>query len=397
MKKVTALILTLALAVTVLGPGTLVASTNGSVGTGLERGSGGGSLPIVKAKWEMKGPCLDESDTDYVACPGIGEGLDDDSAAGAQFNAPGEWNADMNYTVCAIATDPNGVSDIAGVYADIYYPIDKAFHDKTPSTDTHRDQDNGTQDEGELGCGAFIEQNTLQQLTKDEGYHLFCEIIHDNNNNLPVFYPGYDYDEICSADGELLKETAYVYCSDKKLIWEDPAGNYKVEVIAQDKAGNSSERRENFFEYVPFTGFEKDFTSVTYGQVMLGTHKRISGDLTFGNNADTPTIRNTGNTRLWMKVAQDDMGLGQSSGVWNVRYDARVGNNEADWSNYNPFGYKGESPGTYRKLEDILDLSEVEEMDFSILVQKWPDAETSYNGTMWLRATAAPSRICNPT
>ena len=136
---------------------------------------------------------------------------------------------------------------------------------------------------------------------------------------------------------------------------------------------------------------------MSYGQVMLNTDKKVSGDLTWGNNV--PSIRNLGNTRLWMKIAQDDMGLGQSSGVFNVKYDARVGNNLNDWSSkYSPFKLKGTagSPtsGQYVQLEDILDLSETEEMDFSILVAKWPNTNASYTGTMWLSAVSAPFRIC---
>ena len=393
MKKIIAICLLLTL---VVGPNLALA---GSVSTGLSRGTGGGSSPIIKAKWEMKGPCLDANETDYLACPSIGEGKDDSTAPGAQFNAPGVWDAKMEYTVCAIATDPNGVSDIDGVYADIFYPIGIAMHDKNPSTDTHPDNAGGNADEGVGACEAFIEENTLVQLTKSEGYNLFCQQIRGNNTNLPVFAPGYDYNEICAQDGELMKEEAYVYCSDKELIWEDPAGFYKVDAFAQDNSGNNSAILTNNFEYLPFTGFEKDFTGVAYGQVLLNTHKIISGNLVFGDNATSPTIRNTGNTRLWMWAAQDDMGLGKSSGLWNVEYDARVGNNEADWTIYSPFDYQGTGaptwPGEYTRLEDILDLSETEEMDFSILVKKWPNTNTTYNGTLWLGATMAPFRDCD--
>ncbi len=368
-----------------------------TVGAGLNRGAGGGADPIVKVKWEMKGPCFDPTSGLYNKCTGVtgGEAQDDDKLTPyAQFMAPGFWDGKMHYTVCAIATDPNGAADIKGVYADIYYPADKAIHDMTPSTDVHRDLNGGTKDVGVGGCSAFIEQNTLKKLSKTDGYLLFCEQVRENNVNLPKFYSPYTYDEICAPDGELMKQEAYVYCSDKELIWEDPAGSYKVDVVAQDNAGNNSTKRTNNFEYLPSTGFEKDFTGVTYGQVMLGIYKRISGDLTWANGV--PTIRNTGNTRLWMKIAQDDMGLGQSSGLWNVHYDARVGSYEADETNYDPFGFKPATPasGAYTQLEDILDLSEKEEMDFSIIVDKWPDAQTSYSGTIWLKASPAPFRIC---
>ena len=352
----------------------------GQTCTSLTRGMAGGTPPIVKAKWEM-----------------LSEGNDDSTATGAQFLAPNVWNGTMNYNVCAIATDPNGAADIVGVYADIYYPASKAIHNLNPSTDIHPDTAGGTQDFGQGGCNAFIEENTLIKMSKDQGYNLFCNKIRTNNNNLPKFSSGYDYNEICNPDGELMKETAYVYCDTKILKWEDPAGNYTVKVFAQDKAGNNSVVLENQFEYLPLTSFEKDFTNVSYGQVMLNTDKKIAGDLTWGNSI--PSIRNLGNTRLWMKIAQDDMGLGQSSGVYNVQFDARIGNNEKDWSaKYYPFKLKGiagsPSASQYTQLEDILDLSKTEEIDFSILVAKWPNISATYTGTMWLEAVSAPFRIC---
>jgi len=46
------------------------------------------------------------------------------------------------------------------------------------------------------------------------------------------------------------------------------------------------------------------------------------------------------------------------------------------------------------KLQDILDLSEVEELDFSILVTKWP-GNGPFFGNMDLRATQANFRECN--
>jgi hypothetical protein len=321
-------------------------------------------------------------------------GKDDSTDAGAQFLAPGVWDGHLNYKVCAIATDPNGVADLDGVYADIYYPADKAYKEDPAHLDSHPSV---LPQVGMGACGAFIEENTLLPLTKADGYDLFCNKIRNNNNNLPTFNTGYNYDEICAADGELMKETAYVYCDAKTLKWEDPAGLYKVVVTAQDKAGNNSASGSltNHFEYLPLTAFAKDFTNVSYGQVMLNSHQIVSGDLTFGSG--DASIRNTGNTRLNMKIAQDDMALGQSSGQWNIKFDGRVGNHANDWSNYWPFAYKGTgSPtsGQYTKLEDILELSETEEMDFSILITKWPDANTSYSGTMWLDAVFAPFRVC---
>lgn len=401
MRKLIASFIILGLSTMTLGP--VVGIADNTVTTQLTKGTGGGSTPIVKAKWEMKGPCFtDPNDPTKYTCDATNEGQDDDPAAGAQFEAPGKWNGKMKYTVCAIVTDPDGVSDIYGVYADIYYPNDRSFHENPAYPDPHADpyawtSDSGSGDIGLNECGAFIEQNTLYPLSKADGYRLFCETIRNENDNLPTFFGSYDYNEICGPDGELMKETAKVYCADKELIWEDPAGDYKVEIIAQDNSGNSSDPGVNVFTYLETTGFQKDFNTIDYGTVMLNVDKKVAGDLDWDSGG--ATIRNIGNTRLSMWIAQDDMGLGQSSGEWNVRFDARVGNHELDWLHYDPFGFKGETPvwdEDYKQLEDVLDLSEVEEMDFSILVTKWPNTDETYTGTMWLGAKKAPFRNCPP-
>ncbi|MFZ3099678.1 MAG: hypothetical protein WA103_00375 [Minisyncoccales bacterium] len=381
MKTLKKFVALMTLAALVAGPAQALAQTN-PISTGLSRGVSGGSAPIVKVKWEMNAPYQSFLGTD-----------DNMSVAGAQFNAAGTWGSKKEYSVCAVVTDPNGASDIYGVYADIYYPSDKVTHKYSDRLNyvPSESVDNPTG-----GCSEFIEENTLTKLSKTDGYNLICNVIRTNNTNLPTWTSGYDYDEICAADGELMKEEAYVYCDDKYLLWEEPAGNYKVEVFALDNGGNGSARLTNYFEYLPFTGFEKDFTAVSYGEVLLNTHKKISGDLTW-NNA-VPTVRNTGNTRAQLYIAQDDMGLGQSSGAWNVQFDGRIGNAEGDWVVFDPFKYKtvagNPAEANWTPLLEILDLSEMEEVDFSILVKKWPDASTSYTGSMWLSAEQGADLVC---
>lgn len=355
-----------------------VTLANGNINTSLNRDPGNGSAPVVKAKWEMNAP--------YASLLGT----DDDPVAGAQFDAPGVWEDTMDYSICAIVTDSDSLynADIAGVYVDIYYPSDIAFHPEDPA---HPDQVNGgteqVPDYGLSGCGDPVEdENALTKLSKTDGYNLFCNTIRNNNNNLPTFNSGYDYDEICAADGELMKETAYVYCVNKDLIWEDPAGDYRISVMAQDQAGLSG-TLENHFTYLPLTSFEVDFTSVNYGNVKLNTKQGVSGNLVFSPGDGRPTVRNTGNTRLYMGVIQNDMGLGTTDGVYNVKYDGRVGNNEADWKWWWP-----NASTTW--LEDILDLSQTDEMDFSILVTKFPTSQTGWIGTMDLSAKPAEFRQC---
>jgi hypothetical protein len=402
MKKIIALSLIIGLGVLVLGP-TLVGATDGpSITTSLTRSTGGGAAPIIKAKWEMNGPWeqRDAQTGELIT------GLDDSSSAGAQFLPEGKWgdrnasdDGEKHFSICAIVTDPDGVADIDGVYTDWYYPSDTAFHHEEGAYTLYSNLPvpddeigggtNSKPDYGIYGCALPVtDENELHKLSKEDGIKLFCDNIKNGNNNLPTFFGDYSYDEICGETGELEKETAYVYCADKVLEWEDPAGDYTVDILALDKAGVSSVGpNDNTFEYLPLTAFEVDFTSIDYGDVKLNVHKRISGDRSFATTTPDgrPTVRNTGNTRLYMWVEQDDMGFGTTDGLWNIKYDARVGNNEADWKNY--------KPKQHRKLEDILDLSEIEEMDFSVEVSKFP-SNGPFSGQMWLDASKANFREC---
>lgn len=389
MKKLTSLLVVAVLAM-VLAPVAAVADT--SINTELVRDIGGGAAPIVKAKWEMVGKY-----TETVGNPSL-EGKDDSTAAGAQIAPTGAYDTYKDYSICAIVTDPDGIADIDNVYTDIYYPSTHSFHANPAHLDvTNGGMPNNPADIGLAQCGAQRgDENVLSKLTKTQGYNLFCNSIRNNNNNLPTFYantlPGgsgqFDYNEICDPDGELMKETAFVYCAEKQLYYEDPAGMYDVLVFALDKAGVFSNEAWNQFEYLPLTSFAVDFTSVNYGNVKLNTHKVISGDLNFSNGDGKPTVRNLGNTRLEIGIVQNDMGMGTTDGKYNVKYDARVGSNEDDWKDFWP----------YKKiyLQDILDLSEDEEMDFSILVTKFPNQNSTWVGTMTLDAKQSSFRDCPP-
>lgn len=339
---------------------------NGNITTGLTQVQSGGEAPIVKAKWEMNSTKIN----------GIYQDGDDSSAAGAQFNPTGVKDQNRTITICSIVTDSDGIGDIAGVYADVYYPGNIELG---PS---HVALPNQSGD----GCGLFMQQDELFPLSKADGIELFCNKIRNTNNNLPTFNSGYDYNEICATDGELMKETAKVYCAEKDLSYEDPSGHYKVVAVAQD-SNSLNGTLENYFEYLPLTAFEVDFSSVNYGNVKLNIEKIVNGDLTWApSNSSMPTVRNVGNTRMNLTVWQNDMGLGKTSGNWNVMYDARVGSTVA---------HQDYAPEVTTTLDDALDLSEMDEVDFSILVNKFPvGGSTTWNGTMTLGAVTAPHLCC---
>lgn len=336
-----------------------LASVN--VNTGLVRDTTGGEAPIVKVKWEANDDYYTDASTD----------------AGAQLLPSGQHDVNKTISICAIVTDPDGLADVINVYADVFYPVNVALgahHIPLP-------------DQSGLGCGEFMQEDSLSRLDKQAGIDLFCGDVRNNNNNLPEFAQGYDYDEICAVDGELQKDTAAVYCGQKDLSYEDPAGDYEVWAVGQDANGLQG-ILSNFFTYLPVTAFETDFDYVDYGNVRLNTHKIISGDLTWDAlNQGRASVRNVGNTRLAMTVLQDDMELGKTDGLWNVEYDARVGSG-AQYAVYDP--------EVTTTLDDELDLSELDEMDFSIDISKFPPTHQgdSYIGQMILGAIFAPHLTC---
>ncbi len=358
MKKV--IVLTMVFAMTFSLTAAAVADT--TVGTGLTADVSGGAAPIVKAKWEANYPDR------YT---------DADTAAGAQFMPSGQFGVNKTIALCAVVTDPDGLADIDAVYADVFYPVNvKLGNSHVPLAD-----------QSGLGCGELMQEDTLTRLLKQEGIDLFCDSVKNHNNNLPTFNgTDYNYDEICGEEGELWKDTAAVYCGQKDLSYEDPSGSYKVWAVGQDQNGLQG-TLENYFSYKPLTAFDTDFNSIAYGNVRLNTHKIISGDKTWNTmNAGGASVRNVGNTRLKMKVWQNDMGLGKTDGLWNVKYDARVGS-AASYATYNP--------EVTKTLEDPLDLSELDEMDFSIDISKFPPSTgPAYTGTMTLSAGFVAHLIC---
>lgn len=333
---------------------TINGTATGTVKTKFVKNSAGGAAPVVKAKWEMN--TIKDNNGKYT-------GTDDTTKAGAQFMPSGKYQVNKNIAVCAIVSDPDGMVDLNGVYADISYP-------------------QGVNVDPNNSCGSFLTGITLKKISKEDGINLACNQIKNNNNNLPAWNSSYDYDEVCALGGELLEEAANVFCGEASLAYNSPSGDYKVAVSAQDKNGLGGSL-ENIFNYMDLTAFETDFSAVNYGDVKLNTHKTVYGDLAWGG---LPSVRNTGNTRVNIKVMQNDMGLGMTDGKWNVKWDARVG---ADGV------FKSYSPDYPATLSNSLNLGETDQMDFSILISRFPTNGKTFSGNMTLSASKAAHLSCN--
>jgi hypothetical protein len=87
-----------------------------------------------------------------------------------------------------------------------------------------------------------------------------------------------------------------------------------------------------------------------------------------------------------MSVWQNDMGVGKTDDVWNIKYEARVGDN-AVWKSY--------LPEETALLDDLLDLSAMKAIDFAIEVLKFPESTgPEYAGKMTLDAQKVEHLMC---
>jgi hypothetical protein len=127
--------------------------------------------------------------------------------------------------------------------------------------------------------------------------------------------------------------------------------------------------------------------------------------VTWGNNI--ATVRNIGNTWVQVTVAQDDMGFGKAGtqvataykgtvppvfsstpsgnqSNWNVYFDAILGTNVEMY--FDPTA-KGSSMTNVVTLPGILDLSTMNELDFSIFIN---DGMGTHSGSLTVSCISVP-------
>jgi hypothetical protein len=297
--------------------------------------AGGGSIPIVKCKWETPD--------------------DDPATPGTQVDPPGVFGGTKTVTYWAVVTDEEDNGHVGQVYVDVYHPA------------------------GPPENGSFKYEVPMNEVDK------FAVGIPEFEAaaaaGLVVYGPGHTYDTVLN---QLQKCVAEVWMGSADLDYHQPAGDYLVKAVAIDRNGNDSLPLENTFLYVPTCIIEIDFDKVNYGSVSICQNKWISGDTVFDApvGLNPSTVRNIGNTNSFIWVEQDDMGLGQDvTGMWNVEFDARLGNDPANQVVYDPF--------VNTQLPNALPLCNTDELDFSIHVKKGTSG-MNYIGTMTVTCTEAP-------
>lgn len=325
--------------------------------------------PRILAGWQMT---TDKNlGLDYL-------GSDDNSEAGAQFLPSGQYAVNKNMALCALIVKGSGPAVLESVTANIYYPegVAKRLDDLKNVKE---------------GCGQKLQASlTLQPLSPIQAQKLLCQQIKNNNANLAQFSQGLELERLCAENSQLANGQAQIYCQETSLAYDDPAGNYQVQLLAKDSFDNQSPIFYNTFKYLELTAYSVDFDNINYGAVQQYTPKIITGNMTFETprQANPATIRNVGNTRMSLIVEQNDFGLGKKDNNWNVNYRARIG--DSDFINY--------TPNTPTALTKVIELGETNSLDFGIEVLDFPtETPVSYAGQMFLTAEKVVALSCPVT
>jgi hypothetical protein len=308
------------------------------------------SGPIVKCKWEQ----LPEEPYD-----------DDPKTEGLQVLPPLSAGAKRPILYYAVVTHEKGVANIQRVDADVYHP-DGSPEPYGPSVEG-----------GVIRMPYFKYELPLEYLCTGDAAEDMVTQAYDMG--LVTFNEDYDIYEVL---GELDKGTAELWVGCAPIDYEQPAGDYRVAVFAADQI-DLSEPLINTWTYIPMCGVEVDFIGIDFGPTNLNVEKMIAGNTDWNNpkGINNATVRNVGNTWTSVTVEFDDMEFGHLiDGTWNVQFDARMGSDDTY--------YEGDiMPYEERRLDNYLNLSCKDELDFSIKVLK---GTGQHSGTITIRCVEVP-------
>jgi len=300
-----------------------------------------GNPPVIKAKWEEP----DDADPGH-------------SIPGTQINPPKTYEGTKTVTYWIVATDPiDGKLNVDKALIAVYHP-DGTFKYQFPLTEV----DTSTPS-ARASAAAIVQQ------AYDDG------LVHLNT--------GYEINEVID---EIIENDAKVYTGSADLDYHQMCGFYTVHAYAIDKETIWSEVFENQFEYVCWAGIDLDFNKINFGSVVQSTPKWVYGDEIFdvampgpackdGENPEPycrrPTVRNIGNTPVYIEAEFSDMGFGQfMDGSWKVQFDSSL-KHDAEII-FDPFVSTrlpdgGTEPEPYcEKNYAVLDLCDTEKISFSI-------------------------------
>jgi hypothetical protein len=317
------------------------------VGTGVNVVSGGGEIPVIKAKWETP----DDADPTHVT-------------PGTQVEPVIAFDTASTKEVCVyvVVADYEDKGAVAQVVADVFHPDDVAPF-----------------------CGSLKYGNIpLGKLDWSTSLSVFDAAVAQK-----IIWYNSPFDQ-AETRHELEQGMAAVWKACFTVHNCQPAGAYTVTVNALDTDNNFSGPFSNDFDFVPVAGIELDFAAVTYPNTMVSSWGMVAGDTNFGTAAQ-PTVRNIGNTFTAISIWQDDMMFGKYiDGTYKVEYDFRLGlqanNDDTTHLYFQPYQEGVVTP-------NFLELCEVNKLDFSIHI-KWADGTGLHNGVMKLGAVEVPFDPC---
>lgn len=384
------LVLTLALTVPALAEEDTTTTVN-MVTDGTER-------PLIKCKWETPDDGDKYWDPDPALCykdahgnDAWEEGTQVAAVAGTYDPSTGETSTGERAVQywAVVAPDSTYQIPVNMVWADVYHPnVQK------------RDNVTGLVDSLGEWCGSEkyeLPMPIYEPYNNDAQAAAFLAAYEDH---LVTFNMNWVNDtfggDINLAVDDVLHEisqgAAEVYMEEGPLHNHQPAGDYIVDIHANNNDGNEADPViRNIMTFVELDSFLIDFTTVDYGDVLMNYDKRVNGD----NNLTTtnmPTVWNNGNTYLNMTVKQDDAGFGQRGvdpALWNVHWGARLGS-ETDGTrvNYDPCAFVADTEGfeaaTPVLMPGLLVMCTPTKIDFWILVDKAPAGPVGYAGNMTL-------------
>lgn len=358
------------------------------IGTTVSIAEGQGQAPIVLAKWEQQDPTKGFLDINHVPILDLGVPLGlfgttetgdtghvlftPAETANTQINPPCVYQTWVPVEYYAVVMDCNGLGTIINSHALVDYP-DGTFKYKVVFAPIPNSPIQGSLD--------LVNNADLDNLVVYGD-----EFDHDND---PMTDPiTWTKDAIIN---ELNKGTAQIWHGTADLYYEDPAGDYTVEVIVQDSSSNY-DILINKLHYVPTTCFALDNDVISYGEIFINQLQTKPGDTIFSSGDGMMTVRNLGNTGADILVGQDDMGFGITQfGDWNVGFNGRVGHNDpVTGAEISYLAYEPEIEKDKGTISNLITLpgwvqhSTDEELDFGILLNNLanPTITSPYTGTM---------------
>lgn len=245
-----------------------------------------GTPPDVLYKWELPDMQSGVAGIQYGTVDDAHQHDDDMTLAGMQVAPNLEDLPELRLIdYWWVVSDPNGNGDIIDGFIRVFHPdgtLKYQLHgDPVPCTDLA------------ASLEAAVHTNQLTQADADL-------IVEECGKNVLIVF---------RVIGDLSKH--------------QPCGIYTVEAQAVDQAGNIDPTPlVNTFEVLCVIGFEKDFDSVDFGQILPNTTKWVRGDKDMTTPA-RPSVKNTGNTAMYLWLHYDEM-VGASLGKIIDVFDAQL-------------------------------------------------------------------------